>query len=732
MTNALSDSWRVTHSQMKDVELANVLQSLNRIAGAAFGMNKDNAAIIQYASKNQSDSNLELNRIRINPTFALKSTPVRNEDFDVLCGETIHECGHFLADSIKVISDAAYWDKYIPQVKPYPKKKTPGWKTSHERRRTGRRPSQQTQDADFYNSLVAPLWFYSDKLPTLWQLASLLEEWYIDKKLFRQRPILQEYISRSRRAHLREAVPTEVVLKDYLSYLLSVAVYHYIPQASFSLLVTKMVSITLNHMANSYGDYAPVNRMTTAVHLWEKLAWAIAEEYQYIEEEKEKNKDQLPDDYPDNLDEMTDDFGGTDVRPEKEASQSDEDTEQDSKSDEDEGEPAQSPEDSGEDEEDGSEDKEDTESSGSPEESEESEEDVDKDSDGESSEDDETDTDGTDEDSEDNSGDESEGELDNDGDSEDGEAGEADGGDELDNEEEDEEEDLSQFNPDSEGLHAGDDEELISEELQTAINEVIINEVEDLTQTLKDLFKDNTDVPIPPVRLANAKTAQVHPEFSNKYLDKELTWLRDIQNSIGRKTRVGEESGRIDRRRLYRHYTDNRPFKTKYKAMNRKRNVVLLVDASTSMSGDKIVYPASYSVWKIIPDTMVYKYDGNYGNTSIERVTHNGAFHTIIPRGNTPSGDSLVSVAHLHQDALVIHFTDGQPNLGISPTMAMEVCRKNYPRARFVHIVYSDRYDPMYDKVYPTIPNYSDVINLKDMKDFPEMLRKILAPLMIG
>ena len=56
------------------------------------------------------------------------------------------------------------------------------------------------------------------------------------------------------------------------------------------------------------------------------------------------------------------------------------------------------------------------------------------------------------------------------------------------------------------------------------------------------------------------------------------------------------------------------------------------------------------------------------------------ASRKIVPLGGTPSGTALLSAATLFPKSLIIHFTDGRINTGISMEESLEIIANRFLR----------------------------------------------------
>ena len=105
-SDALSDDWRIAASQHQALDLANSIRSLQKV----IGLIDDRKCVVTYNHTNQSYFRPTDMVIRIDPAFALKSSPINGNDFDVLAGLGIHEGlhSHCYSDDIRKEGTEAY------------------------------------------------------------------------------------------------------------------------------------------------------------------------------------------------------------------------------------------------------------------------------------------------------------------------------------------------------------------------------------------------------------------------------------------------------------------------------------------------------------------------------------------------------------------------------------------------------------------------------------------------
>ena len=130
---SLSRKWRTTSSQIKEIELANSLRSLERVVG--------NVLVGKAPMKLRYGTDISYQQgqtIAIDSRLATKQTPIDSNDFDVLCGLSLHEATHkkvgtnhisyratpnlsgtkLSYDSIVQIGEEIYVDNTVSQTSP--------------------------------------------------------------------------------------------------------------------------------------------------------------------------------------------------------------------------------------------------------------------------------------------------------------------------------------------------------------------------------------------------------------------------------------------------------------------------------------------------------------------------------------------------------------------------------------------------------------------------------------
>ena len=90
LADALSDDWRIAPSQHQALDLANSIRSLQKV----ISLIDDRKCMVTYNHTDESYFRATDLIIRIDPAFAMKSSPINGNDFDVLAGLGVHEGLH--------------------------------------------------------------------------------------------------------------------------------------------------------------------------------------------------------------------------------------------------------------------------------------------------------------------------------------------------------------------------------------------------------------------------------------------------------------------------------------------------------------------------------------------------------------------------------------------------------------------------------------------------------------
>ncbi len=163
----------------------------------------------------------------------------------------------------------------------------------------------------------------------------------------------------------------------------------------------------------------------------------------------------------------------------------------------------------------------------------------------------------------------------------------------------------------------------------------------------------------------------------------------------------GMVGGKVDSRRLYRAPISGRCFLQVDKLADPDWNVVLLMDASGSMRGNKwrMAESAVANLHKALTGFQIhlqaYAYYEVDGVCMISQLIKDRQLLSVRPSGQTASGQAIIAAAYFvprrRRRNLLIHVTDGESNYGCDVQYGIEYCRK-----RRIHLVtlgcgYKDR-----------------------------------------
>ena len=230
-----------------------------------------------------------------------------------------------------------------------------------------------------------------------------------------------------------------------------------------------------------------------------------------------------------------------------------------------------------------------------------------------------------------------------------------------------------------------------------------------------------------------------------------LSWIRNLQLNQGFTVYRQEEDGLIDELNLDRFLIDGRIFRQKIKKPRKDLKILLLMDASGSMSSKTKVYEIAYAlghIWRQLP-IFSYTHSGRYltGLDGVSVINHNAdVLREIRPGGDTPSSEGLLTVAHMYPDYTCIHFTDGYPSpqSKYAPYWSYEkhfkkifhILNEKFPAFRVLNICYNP--DGMYNnmlspsaKIAETYyqndyPN-NDLIHIQDIQEFAKISQDLIT-----
>ena len=247
-------------------------------------------------------------------------------------------------------------------------------------------------------------------------------------------------------------------------------------------------------------------------------------------------------------------------------------------------------------------------------------------------------------------------------------------------------------------MHKGHDtQESISEELKEAIEEVIINETEDVTEKVKALMSEKWRHTIDNIMISN-ETDKSQPEIPpNRDVENELKFLTRVRNTADNIWQKPEDKGVISKRHLHRHKIDGRVYRKRIRRPDQRPEFVLLLDASGSMQARNKIYEAAAAVHVALPKSPIYTYKQG---VELKRVLNFGRMRYPRTWGGTPSGESLLATLVLHPEASILHFTDGIPNQGRMLEDIYKIQKERFPKSRILNVIFGTqgRYSSFYNR----------------------------------
>ena len=260
---------------------------------------------------------------------------------------------------------------------------------------------------------------------------------------------------------------------------------------------------------------------------------------------------------------------------------------------------------------------------------------------------------------------------------------------------------------------------VLSDKITNEIKASIEQEEEDLVREIRTELQFEGSLDTRSILYRKSKTEPM--TMFNQTLAKQLAWLRELKNTVGAQFYRNEVHGRVDQRNLYKAPINGKVFKRKVKLPRKEQDIVLLLDASYSMSRILSVYEDAHAVFRALDNAVVLSYNDYNDTVYVERHDEGKVMRVIHPAGTTPSGPALLSAALKFPESLIIHFTDGQPNQGETAQKALATIEKNCPSIKVVNIIYASSADN-----YPESAS-SKTIVLEDIRELPTLLKHALT-----
>lgn len=232
------------------------------------------------------------------------------------------------------------------------------------------------------------------------------------------------------------------------------------------------------------------------------------------------------------------------------------------------------------------------------------------------------------------------------------------------------------------------------DEEKRAVKATIISFADPIERALRRRSPDYTDEVRSNVKnvdeVVRIEGSDIVMRTTNKVDKKLLHKLQFIIKSVTQRRTLfnrGLNSGKIDRRRLYRAPTTGTIFQIKKDNFEFVNDIVLLVDATGSMS-EPNKWDQTETMFLTLFSALI-----TYGSNSrlfaynevknVCRLTElymYGNFYTVLPHGKTASGEAIIATAGRlksgHKKPFLIHITDGASNWGCGVSDAIQFCEK--------------------------------------------------------
>ena len=220
----------------------------------------------------------------------------------------------------------------------------------------------------------------------------------------------------------------------------------------------------------------------------------------------------------------------------------------------------------------------------------------------------------------------------------------------------------------------------------------------DLTPLIKKVCNNDPNV----VRTTMSNFTIPASAAANRQLVGRLKNIFQYYAQRVKKINRGLESGKIDRRKLYRALIDRRCFKIEQMLPEFAWNFSVVVDASMSMAGFK---------WRVVENTMtslrkslegyqnklkIYGYFEWDGVCMVSELLRDNILYSIAPTGRTPSGQAIIAAAMFmprktKQRKFILHITDGESNAGADVGYALDYCQQENIEIMTLGCSYTDK-----------------------------------------
>ena len=261
-------------------------------------------------------------------------------------------------------------------------------------------------------------------------------------------------------------------------------------------------------------------------------------------------------------------------------------------------------------------------------------------------------------------------------------------------------------------------------ETQERLNRAQASSSEDVTQLVKNIIGTSDNMQV----IASIETESKVYREPDSDMVRELSWLKNIKLIKDLKIRRHLDSGKIDKRRLYRAPVDGLIFKeTRIKRFEKKK-VWLLADISGSMqngTGQRALDLCA-AAKVVLSDARIYTYRHIGNHVEINRVDDMRGMKKTRCDGGTPSGQALAYTSLIqHQDGggLLIHFTDGGSNTGQAASASLKYASENFENLHIINVIYGT--GEMYKERYPRMED----VHISSIDQFVDLMRSAVGKL---
>ncbi len=213
------------------------------------------------------------------------------------------------------------------------------------------------------------------------------------------------------------------------------------------------------------------------------------------------------------------------------------------------------------------------------------------------------------------------------------------------------------------------------------IEKAVTTGTTDFTDQVKSLVKNQDQV----VRIEGNDVVMAAGDKVDRKL---LNNLRMVLQSLAHHHVIhnrGLQTGKIDRRRLYRAPTTGAVFQIKKHVFELQNDFVLLVDCTGSMAGPvkwdytESLYQTLFTALKsFTPRTRIFAYNEVRGACHLTEIFLGGRFYSVLPHGKTASGEAIIATAlslkRNMKRPFIVHITDGASNWGCGVADAIRLC----------------------------------------------------------